>query len=79
MRWCIEQAEVPIGGRILDPFMGSGTTGVAAVKMGRRFTGIEIDVGYFDISCRRIGDALKQPDLFVAPKIVPISEQTALL
>lgn len=55
------------GHLILDPFMGSGTTGVAAVKLGRRFTGIEIDPGYFDISCRRIEAALKQPDLFVEP------------
>ncbi len=52
---------------ILDPFMGSGTTGVAAVKLGRRFTGIEIDEGYFDIACRRIEQALKQPDLFIEP------------
>jgi DNA modification methylase len=47
--------------------MGSGTTGVAAVKLGRKFTGIEIDPGYFDIACRRIEAALKQPDLFIAP------------
>ena len=55
------------GERILDPFMGSGTTGVAAVKLGRRFTGIEIDPGYFDIACRRIEAALKQPDMFIDP------------
>lgn len=55
------------GSTILDPFMGSGTTGVAAVKLGRRFTGIEIDPGYFDIACRRIEAALKQPDLFIEP------------
>jgi site-specific DNA-methyltransferase (adenine-specific) len=57
------------GETILDPFMGSGTTGVAAVKLGRKFTGIEIEPKYFDIACRRIGDALKQPDMFIeAPK-----------
>lgn len=50
---------------ILDPFMGSGTTGVAAVKLGRKFTGIEIDPGYFDIAVRRIEAALKEPDFFV--------------
>lgn len=50
---------------ILDPFMGSGTTGVAAVKLGRRFIGIEIEEHYFTIACRRIEDALKQPDLFI--------------
>ena len=54
---------------VLDPFMGSGTTGVAAVKLGRKFTGIEIDPGYFDIAYRRIEAALKEPDLFVeSPK-----------
>jgi hypothetical protein len=52
---------------ILDPFMGSGTTGVAAVKLGRKFTGIEIEPRYFDIACRRISEALKQPDMFVEP------------
>jgi site-specific DNA-methyltransferase (adenine-specific) len=50
---------------ILDPFMGSGTTGVAAVKLGRKFTGIEIEPKYFDIACRRISEALKQPDMFI--------------
>lgn len=50
---------------VLDPFMGSGTTGVAAVKLGRKFIGIEIEPKYFDIACRRISEALKQPDFFV--------------
>ena len=45
--------------------MGSGTTGVAAVKLGRKFIGIEIEPKYFDIACRRISEALKQPDLFI--------------
>lgn len=63
----ILQDFAPIGGNVLDPFMGSGTTGVAAVKLGRRFTGIEIDPGYFDIACRRIEAALKQPDMFIEP------------
>ena len=53
------------GETILDPFMGSGTTGVAEVKLGRRFIGIEIEPKYFDIACRRISEALKQPDLFI--------------
>jgi hypothetical protein len=55
------------GALAIDPFMGSGTTGVAAVKLGRRFTGIEIDEGYFNIACRRIEAALKEPDFFVDP------------
>jgi|SRR5579864_149583 len=68
MKWCIEH--LPSGSKtILDPFMGSGTTGVAAVKLGRKFIGIEIHEPYFDIACRRISEALRQPDLFIeAPK-----------
>ena len=50
---------------ILDPFMGSGTTGVAAVKRGRRFIGVEIEEKYFRLAARRIADALKEPDLFI--------------
>lgn len=53
------------GQTILDPFMGSGTTGIAAVKLGRRFIGIELDQEYFDIACRRIEEATKQPDMLV--------------
>ena len=68
MKWCIEQ--LPASAQtILDPFMGSGTTGVAAVKLGRKFIGIEIEPKYFDIACRRIQAALDAPDMFVeAPK-----------
>lgn len=50
---------------ILDPFAGSGTTGVACAKLGRKFIGIELDEEYFDIACKRIEEAYKQPDLFV--------------
>ena len=64
MLWCIERVK---GRTILDPFMGSGTTGVAAVKLGRKFIGIEIEPKYFDIACRRIAEALRQPDMFVEP------------
>tara|TARA_R110000744_G_scaffold13768_1_gene39785 strand:+ start:177 stop:812 length:636 start_codon:yes stop_codon:yes gene_type:complete len=64
MKWCIEK--LPKSSNvILDPFMGSGTTGVACAKMGRKFIGIEKDARYFDIACERISDAYKQPDLFV--------------
>lgn len=51
---------------ILDPFMGSGTTGVSAVMAGRRFIGIEQNETYFDIACRRIEDAQRQGSLFAA-------------
>ena len=50
---------------VCDPFAGSGTTGVAAVKLGRRFIGVERDPRWFDLSCRRISEALKQPDMFI--------------
>lgn len=53
------------GQTILDPFMGSGTTGVAAVQMGRDFIGIEREERYFDIACKRIEDAQRQGDFFV--------------
>ena len=52
------------GDTILDPFMGSGTTGVACVQTGRNFIGIEIDAGYFEIAQRRIAEAQLQPRLF---------------
>ena len=64
-------------GIVFDPFMGSGTTGVAAVKLGRKFIGIEIDPGYFDIARRRISEALKQPDFFVE-RPAPIKQDTFL-
>jgi len=49
---------------ILDPFIGSGTTGIACVQTNRRFIGIEINEKYFDIACKRIEEAAKQTDLF---------------
>jgi len=62
-------------GLILDPFMGSGTTGVAAARLSRPFIGIEIDEGYFDIACKRIREAADQPDMLVAvePKMTQVS------
>lgn len=51
-------------GTIVDPFMGSGTTGVAAIELSRQFIGVELDEKYFDIACKRIEHALKQPALF---------------
>lgn len=65
-------------GTVIDPFMGSGTTGVACVKLGRKFIGIEKEPKYFDIACKRIEEAYKQPDMFVEqPKPKPV--QTSLL
>ena len=65
MKWCIDQAGSPQ--TILDPFMGSGTTGVAAVQMGRQFIGIEREPQYFEIACRRIEDAQRVKDMFTPP------------
>jgi site-specific DNA-methyltransferase (adenine-specific) len=66
------------GQTVLDPFMGSGTTGVAAVNLGRKFIGIEIEPKYFDIACRRIADALSRPRLFAEPAPEPKQEAMAL-
>jgi DNA modification methylase len=75
MEWSL--GFLPEAETILDPFMGSGTTGVACAKLGRKFIGIEIDEGYFDIACERISKAYAQPDFFVAPRS-PEPKQEAL-
>jgi site-specific DNA-methyltransferase (adenine-specific)/modification methylase len=62
MRWSIEVVKAT--GTILDPFMGSGTTGVAAIQLGRKFIGIEREPKYFDIACKRIEQAAAQGQLF---------------
>lgn len=59
---------------ICDPFMGSGTTGVACAKLGRKFIGVEIDPTYFKIACERIQKAYDQPDLFVPAPAKPVQE-----
>jgi DNA modification methylase len=79
MRWLINHASVP-DETILDPFMGSGTTGVACAKLGRKFIGIEIEPKYFDIACKRIEEAYRQPDFFIErpkpaePLALPLGE-----
>ena len=62
------------GDTILDPFMGSGTTLVACQKLGRHGIGIEIDPEYFEIACRRVEEAARQPDLFIEPAPKPQQE-----
>jgi site-specific DNA-methyltransferase (adenine-specific)/modification methylase len=62
MKWVIELC--PKSDTILDPFMGSGTTGVAAIQMGKKFIGIEREQKYFDIACKRIEQAVATPQLF---------------
>jgi site-specific DNA-methyltransferase (adenine-specific) len=75
MEWCL--GFVPNARTILDPFMGSGTTGVACARLGRSFIGCEIEPRYFDIACRRIEDAYRQPRLFAEP--APKAKQAAML
>ena len=73
MQFSIEKTK----GIVCDPFMGSGTTGVACVKMGRSFIGIERDPTYFDMSCRRIADALARPELFIE-RAKPVKQEAFL-
>lgn len=77
MRWCLDMAKIPVGATVLDPYAGSGSTGVACVQTGRNFIGIELDADYFKIAERRINEALLQPRLFEAetprPSVRPAS------
>lgn len=72
MQWCLERAKVPTGAIVLDPYMGSASTGVACIRTGRRFIGIEIEPSapghpdYFGIAVRRIRAELKRFPLFEA-------------
>ena len=66
MEWCLDQMKIPADALVADPFMGSGTTGVACVNTGRRFIGIEIDETYAKIAVKRIQDALAQLPLMEA-------------
>jgi site-specific DNA-methyltransferase (adenine-specific) len=62
------------GDAVFDPFMGSGSTGVAAVRAGRHFTGCEINPHHFDTACKRIADELKRPSFFIE-KPKPIKQE----
>ena len=78
-RWLVTRSTRP-GATVLDPFMGSGTTGVACVQTGRNFIGCEIDEGYFKIAKRRIELAQQQPLLpFGADETQPKAEQLSLV
>lgn len=74
MHWCLDMT---IANTVLDPFMGSGTTGVACAQAGKEFTGIERERKYFDIACKRIEAAHAQGKLFPDEFIKPT--QSALL
>ena len=69
MKWAIDLC--PKADTVLDPFMGSGTTGVAAIQLGRKFIGIEREPKYFEIACRRIEQAVSQGQLFAEPQAKP--------
>lgn len=75
MRWAVENVVAP-SAICCDPFMGSGTTGVAAVQMGRNFIGVEREPKYFEIAVRRIEEAQRQADLFIeaAPQSKPVQD-----
>ena len=68
----------PVDAKVLDPFMGSGTTAVACVQTGRRCIGIELDQRAFDIACKRIEDATKQGDMFRPAVVAPRQQQASL-
>ena len=77
MKWTIQQVDFfGLAKTVFDPFMGSGTTGVAAVQMGRKFIGIEREPKYFDIAVRRIEDAQRMTDMF-AHEVRDAYEMTA--
>ena len=77
MEWCI--GFLPDAHTIFDPFMGSGTTGVACARLGRSFIGIEIEEKYFSIACKRIEQAQRQSDLFVRQPDAAKPVQEAML
>lgn len=74
-RRCVESS-CPPGGVAIDPFMGSGTTGVACVNTGRKFIGVEKEEKYFDIALKRIREAerMAKCDLFKEPKPAPATQ-----
>ncbi len=76
MEWCL--GFVKDADSILDPFMGSGTTGIACARHSRRFIGIEREQKYFDIACERIEAAQMQTSLFMPEPPEPPSKQSAL-
>ena len=75
MEWCLKQLP-PECDSVVDPYMGSGTTGVACLRLGRKFAGIELEPRHFETAVQRLTEAHRQPDLFVNPP--PKAEQLSL-
>lgn len=67
MLWCLDQVRLQPDQVVLDPYMGAGSTGIACMRRGVRFTGIEIEEQYFDAACARIDEAARQPSLIAGP------------
>ena len=78
MEWCIEQCRLEPGALILDPYMGSGTTAIAAFKRKMKFVGVEIDRRWFDVAVERINRQTGDGPLFSEPEL-PKAEQQSLL
>lgn len=78
MLWAVKKCSLP-GQAVLDPFMGSGTTGMACARLGRAFIGIEKEQSYFDIACRRVEQTYRQQDLFIEPSATAKAKQEAML
>jgi site-specific DNA-methyltransferase (adenine-specific) len=78
MEWCFEQLRLPTRSVVLDPYMGAGSTGMAAVRKGLPFIGIEKVPLYFETACRRIADTVARPDLFIEAQRHPEPVQEAL-
>lgn len=77
MEWVLRQTTKD-SDVVLDPFMGSGTTGLACVLLDRKFIGIEMVPQYFDIACKRISDELRRPRLQLEPIAKPVQEALSL-
>jgi DNA modification methylase len=65
MRWCIESLKLAPDSLVADPFMGSRSTGIAALALGHRIVGCEIDEGHFEIACKRLTEAQQQMGLLL--------------
>lgn len=77
MKWCIEHLPASVE-TVCDPYCGSGTTGVAAIALGKRFVGIEREPSYFDIACSRLSEALSQPSLLIERPAPPAVQESLL-